>query len=225
MSKEGEIEENMKSLIHKHSVNEALHIPAAWWNEGAKYQRERLNDICEYALSLFDGDIVEIGADRGETTVYFCKLAEKYKRKVIVVDPWNGDEGGDEDCYKDFLRNNQKYIDSGVLIVLRKKSQSMEVITELKKRNVAFSFVDGLHEYGAAAIDILSCLQNNSIIAVDDTLSWRGNQNPSIKKAYYDIAHKYGIKFIYDGRCRESYYYLANEKYIDKFAIEKIFKF
>src|SRR6056300_611996 len=78
---------------------------------GSKNQRERLKKICELSLENTDGDILEIGAHIGLTTQIFCELAKKYNRKVIVVDPWNGQQEGNQMVYEQFKKNTESYND------------------------------------------------------------------------------------------------------------------
>lgn len=136
---------------------------------GSKNQRERLKRICELSLNNNEGDILEIGAHIGLTTKIFCELARKYNRKVMVIDPWNGQQEGNQSVYVEFMKNTEGYDD--VLTVHRQSSLLPESREIIQNNTFAMCFVDGLHTVEACGYDIKSCITQNGIIAVDD-LTW-----------------------------------------------------
>jgi hypothetical protein len=84
-------------------------------NNDWTFQRERIKYIAEYCCKNFKGDLIEIGAHVGETTIILCEVAKEYNRRVIVVDPW---ELGTQNCnggeYDRFINNTKdciEYID------------------------------------------------------------------------------------------------------------------
>lgn len=76
-----EIKNSIKSIINKHYKNGII----------GRHQKELQSKILEYILPLCSENVVEIGARKGETTKYFLNIAKKYDRKVLVIDPWNGE--------------------------------------------------------------------------------------------------------------------------------------
>jgi predicted O-linked N-acetylglucosamine transferase (SPINDLY family) len=120
-------------------------------------------------IKNLDGDILEIGAHKGECTRLLLDFAEKYNKKVYVIDPWCGDQQGDEDIYQNYFIPNTKDFDN--LVVCREKSNSKIARAFMKNLNICFSFIDGLHTYEALDIDIKNakqCHTNGGIIVVDD---------------------------------------------------------
>ena len=130
--------------------------------------RERVVDVCKLAVERFSGDICEIGAKTGLTTVLLAEIARKYSRKIIAVDPW---ELGVQDCYfgeyEEFINRMTPYND--ILEIIRGKSQEEWVISALRQKTFSFVFIDALH-YGWAIkgdIEIFKDMEGG-IIAVDD---------------------------------------------------------
>ena len=108
---------------------------------GGSLQRQRLENFARWSASRHPGDLVEIGAYRGETSRRLAQVAAETGRRLIVIDPWMT---GGQDCdgteYQQFLDNiapYQQHVD-----VWRKSSQEPDVISEIKKRPLCFAFVD-----------------------------------------------------------------------------------
>jgi len=125
-------------------------------------------DIVSNILPVCDGDILEIGAFQGDSTVIFLEEAKKIGRKVYVVDPWNGQQEGNEKVYRDFLKRVDGFDN---LEVMRKSSQDNSAIEYISKLSLSFCLIDGLHNKQAVASDI-KAVQNSDfkrgIIVVDD---------------------------------------------------------
>jgi hypothetical protein len=122
-------------------------------------------------LRQTDGDILEIGALDGAFTCVLCEFAKTSGKYVHVIDPWNGEQQGDESKYNGFLQCCQEYIDDGRLFVHRMPSQSEEAREVVRGLSLCFAWVDGLHEYGACSQDITMAktgFRGPGIIGVDD---------------------------------------------------------
>lgn len=122
-------------------------------------------------LEKVEGDILEIGAHRGASTRMFCEIAEKFGRKVYVIDPWDGRQEGDAGIYGEFVANTA---DCKNLIVHRMGSEKPEAFQAIKDIKFAFIFIDGLHSYDAVVIDFTryrTLLSAHGVICVDD---WTG---------------------------------------------------
>ena len=165
---------------------------------GSKNQRERLKRICELSLNNTEGDILEIGAHIGLTTKIFCELARKYNRKVMVIDPWNGQQEGNQSVYVEFMKNTKGYDD--VLTVHRQSSLLPESREIIQNNKFAMCFVDGLHTKDACRYDIESCINQKGIIAVDD-LTW----SPGLKDLVFGFSEKYKRKNVVNNKIREGY--------------------
>ena len=135
------------------------HINGPHWI-GRRYYRERLEKCAEWSAQNYDGDFIEIGAHHGKTTLLLAKLAKKYNRKVIVIDPWSAAKvpfdgdlkyfQGDE--YGIWCDNTKEYSD--VIEVYRMSSQNLELPNILKKREFCFAWVDGSHTVKALKNDL-----------------------------------------------------------------------
>lgn len=114
-------------------------------------------EVAEYCCK-FEGDLVEIGAGTGETTIQLLELAEKYDKKVVVVDPFEYDwHNIPEDyakgyAYNDFMNYIEKYKDR--LILYRYNSLSHEAAEALRGHHICFAYIDGLQYRGAVLNDL-----------------------------------------------------------------------
>jgi hypothetical protein len=127
---------------------------------------ERLGEMAALCFEHYDGDVVEIGALNGATTVHLLRAAKAAGRRVLVVDPWQtGVSSCRANTYPRFLKNTEPYKE--YLDVLRDRSQSEEAIQWLGEHELAFAIVDGLHEPKPCYSDILA-VAHAPVIAVDD---------------------------------------------------------
>lgn len=188
----------MKEIIDAIAAEE---IPdgMAKHSAGSQHQRRRLQAIAEFALQKYDGDILEIGSHVGLTTKILAEIALKYGRKVVVIDPWDGRQQGNESVYRKFLQNVENYKD--VIITNRIGSQTYEALKIIQSSKFAFCWIDGLHTPEACTSDILACSTQVGIQAVDD-LSWA----PGLKEVYHKMAEELGHQKHYNTSCREGYY-------------------
>ena len=150
---------------------------------GSSFQRERLVWMANWSANHFAGDIVEIGCRLGLTTILLAEVARRHQRRVIVVDPWeegvfdNVTDKESSAAYPEFLKNTSEFSD--IIDVVKMSSLEGEAKEKLRKRELSFSFVDGLHTYEACLCDILAVGHTKGVIAVDDigTLSFRDADN------------------------------------------------
>lgn len=166
---------------------------------GSQYQRDRLMSVSDIALQKYDGDILEIGCHVGLTTKILAEIAQKHGRKVVVVDPWDGRQEGDEAVFQEFLRNVENYKDT--ISINRISSQSKEAIDMIQSSKFAFCWIDGLHTPQACMSDIIACSTQVGIQAVDD-LSWA----PGLIEVYHKMSEELGHQKYYNTSCREGYY-------------------
>lgn len=150
-------------------------------SEGSTYLRERLAIIAERACRDWAGDLVEIGCLNGSATVRLAQVARIHNRRVIAVDPFipnSQNISADAREYKIFKESIKPYED--VIDFLKKDSRDPEVAEYLRTRELAFCYIDGLHEYGAVVNDIKICF-HSKLLAIDD---WTWNNE--VKQGWYD---------------------------------------
>lgn len=134
---------------------------------------ERADMIVPIVLEHAEGHILEIGALKGTTTAIFCRAAEKYQRRVFVIDPWDGRQGGNNSIHGEFRKNTSHFKN---LTVYRRGSESLESRKSFLANNIKFAFIliDGLHGYEAVKNDInlyADLLMPNGVLCFDD---WQG---------------------------------------------------
>jgi hypothetical protein len=161
---------SLESKLREISFNENYNLmnPFA---RGATKQRERIWYVAEQCAKSLSGDLVEIGAYHGETTVGLCQIAKRYGKRVIVVDPYEigtqNIETGNE--YQTFLNNTSEFRE--LIDHYKLSSLDPQAIQALKNRELCFAFVDGLHIYNAAINDLKTVSHTKGVIALDD-ITW-----------------------------------------------------
>ena len=192
------MKEELVKIIDSNSLNEKP-VERSGIIRGMVDLRLRLGKACELALLNYEGDILEIGAHIGRSTVILAALAKKYNRKVIVIDPWDGRQEGNESVYQTFKQNTKEFED--IIEINRLDSMSDEAKTIIKENKFAFCWIDGLHTVEACKSDIDSCSTQKGIIAVDD-LSW----STGLEDLFKEKANEYKFFSYYNPVCREGYY-------------------
>lgn len=146
---------------------EEIDAATSKFERGARFQRDRLAAVASWCAGNVPGDIAEIGAYVGLTTVRLAEVARRFGRRVLVVDPWLP---GTQNCagweYDTFLANTADYRD--VVDVVRESSLTETAKNALRGRDLCFALVDGLHTYGACLSDILAVGHCRGAIGVDD---------------------------------------------------------
>ena len=216
-----EVPPSVRDTLKELGEAEAIAMSTLKFVRGASQQRTRLSKVAEYCAEQFEGDFAEIGAFKGETTAMLGQIAEKFGRRVVVVDPWEiGTQNCDGEEYEAFKANTAPI--SHVIDVLRLSSLSEEVKQELAQRQLSFAWVDGLHTYDACLSDILAVSHCRGIVAVDDLgvmfvreepigdslidLSSRNNRyDEALRSAFRRAAFLTNRKPIHHPFCREGY--------------------
>lgn len=136
---------------------------------GGRYKLDRILIAAEFSLQRYPGDLVEIGVLGGGTTIKLAKLAHRYGRHIIAVDPWipeKGRGGCTETTRSEFMKRMRKYLH--MTDVLHDLSQSKKVINFIKARSLSFAYIDGAHYYEPCGADIETVWHCAGIIALDD---------------------------------------------------------
>lgn len=153
-------------------------------------QRDRLGELAEECAERYAGDLCEIGALKGQSTVRFLQVAARHDRRVLVVDPW---KPGTQNCrgheYGEFIKNTQAY--SEYLDIVRKASQHKAAIAAMLARELCWAYVDGLHKHGACLGDIMA-VRHADLIVVDDVRVFDG-----VRAAFWQAAALLGRMAIY----------------------------
>jgi len=152
---------------------------------GACQNRPRLKEIAQFCVDTWSGDLVEIGALHGGTTVILAEIARTVGRRVIVVDPFDVGISAYADYYNMFLKNTEPWRDTIDLIKL--SSMDAKAIAIVGGRGLCFAYIDGLHTYAACFSDIKTVGHCNGIIAVDD-IHTEHKFSSAILRAYLDGA-------------------------------------
>jgi len=181
--------EAMSSLRRR--IREILKMDT--FTDDHKVQRRiRWVQAAHAAVKAGPGDIVEIGAMEGDSTVEFCRIAEANGRHVLVVDPWTA---GTQNCqgheYDVFVGRTEKWQGNGVLEVLKAESQSSAAIHRLRASKWAFALVDGLHRYASTLCDTMA-VRDARVICLDDM------NMPPVFQVFHQAADLLGREGIQD---------------------------
>jgi hypothetical protein len=109
MTKEN-ISKEISKLIHltyAWSISKDLGNPSSWL--ASQYQTITMLNIAKLAMENIEGDILEIGSRYGTTTVPLLELASIYGKKIISVDPYNGQQEGDQKVFNFFSDHNLNF--------------------------------------------------------------------------------------------------------------------
>lgn len=148
-----------------------------------------LKNFAEEAIKYNDGNIVEIGGGYGEYTKIFLEIANKYDRKVLLIDPF--ETGWDEmpESYRyEFLRfyRNVREIDMRNLWIHFESSQDQSCKEIVKKYSPCFAYVDGL-QFEESVLSDLDLVHGAKLICVDDfDRVEQKSQVPSAVKQFLD---------------------------------------
>lgn len=171
---------------------------------GGRYKPERLLLAAELSMKRYPGDLVEIGVLGGGNTVRLARLAHRYGRRIIAVDPWIPASSGykyaatcTETMKDEFMDRVQKYL--YMIDVLHDFSQAEEVVSVIKARPLSFVYIDGAHAYEPCSIDIKTTWHCAGIIAVDD-LWMKG-----VKRAFLEAGERLGKDILYHDVLAEGY--------------------
>lgn len=120
------------------------------------------------------GELAEIGAGAGGTTVKLAAAARKWGRRVIVIETWDaGAEGYREEDREIFDGSTLPYRD--IVEVLRLSPLSVQAVTGLAIRPLCFAYVGGPSQYEAVIADI-AAVGHAPVVAVG-----RGESSLAVK--------------------------------------------
>ncbi len=124
----------------------------------------------------FPGNIIEIGAGNGDTTVEFLKVQQDREFGVLVVDPFESgwdempDSYGKPYPYEKFKEETDEYVKGKNLGVLQLSSQDQVAKLHIESTPlVSLIFIDGLQYKDAVLSDLRTAIKCRPlIICVDD---------------------------------------------------------
>ena len=187
---------NSDTLIHLH---ESIVKEIYPYSCDDQVQR-RVASVADFLLSHTPGNILEIGAGQGVTTLLFLKTASKLNKKVFVVDPFESgidnppDSSDVDDYYKSFFSNYSydSFLErtsdyKNYLTVFKSISQDDSLKKEVMKTvsDVKFAFVDGLQdnvENVLSDLELMGELKTH-LICVDDYHSHLPKRNEIVREA------------------------------------------
>lgn len=134
------------------------------------FQKLLLCSVASQCIQQLGGNLIEIGAAEGKASVALSETARVLGKRLLVVDPYDGQQEGTEALYQQFLQATAPYKDS--VTHLRESSLTDKARAAMKDYDPSFVFIDGLHHEWAAYSDIRSAhaaLPVGGWICVDDT--------------------------------------------------------
>lgn len=170
-------------------------------------------ELCNFTITQFGGNIIEIGAGHGESTKKFLEISKKNNIKTIVIDPF---ESGWSEMPKSYgepypyeiFRKNCLGLEKN-LIEIFESSQNKSVYDLLVKYTpISFSFVDGLQFKEAVLNDLnMMHLLETKIICVDDFS--RKTEVSQVPEAVKLFVEKNNYKVFSDNKSSRSKAYLV----------------
>lgn len=181
--------------------------------------------VAEMVARRYPGDIVEIGAGDGTTTKELLKVAKRFGKKVIVIDPYSlgwedmphsyGPGGG---YTKEKLIANVDSVDGhDNFELIEQSSQDVAPDTMWRRGNICFAFVDGIQNKQAVVND-LYLMSKSTVIAVDDykRLTELSQVAPAVDEYLYANSDHY--RLVVDRATVRSRAFLINEDRCKKYA-------
>lgn len=179
----------IKNILDNHKDHTEIYYTHNSSEYNQRYINTRKASIFSQILSKIDmkEEILEIGALTGMTTRVLSAYAP-VGSTVHVLDPWNGDQQGDDATYRIFLDNTKNCSN----IQVHKVSSQSEEANKVYEKTFCFAYVDGNHEYNFAKSDFyncMTCVDNGGIIVVDDC------DMSAVNTAVVDTIKEYGEVF------------------------------
>ncbi len=169
------------------------------YSYGGHWQSQRVAALAELAVRRHPGDIVEVGVNRGFTTMLLAPIAQRHGRKIIAIDPWIA---GTQNCQgfelDEFLKNTAPWRDS--VEIWKMSSFAPEAFARMGRRPLAFAFVDGLHTFDACMSDFRLVGHAAGLIAADDV-----RYNREVALALRVSARRLGRRAFHLPSMREGY--------------------
>ena len=172
--------------------------------------RERHDFLLRNILKENPGDILEVGAHMGLSTIIYIKYAIEIETQVHVIDPWDGRSNGTPQVFEEFMELTSRFIDNGTLRLCRAGSETEEATKFAEGQKYSFIFLDGLHTKEAIKGDLVKFAGKcNGIVCIDDV---RGPSShtfaPSIMEGVNEFCDAHGwTHALSPDNFRETYIY------------------
>ena len=168
----------------------------------------RLRRNLPWMLEMYPGNIVEIGAGYGESTKIFLEMADRFDRRVLVIDPWECHDGvvQHDQFEKDYPYTYERFRanvgEHPRLDVCRFASDRAEAFFALENFGViAFAMVDGLMDYISVRSDLTWMDDVGSEIILADDFGFRDEVREAVVSycaaREWDIHHQDGAHEAY----------------------------
>jgi hypothetical protein len=152
---------------------------------GHVFQRERIALLADRCCQAIPGDLIEIGAYQGGTSVVLAQVARKHKRRLICVDDfkagcsWNLDQ-----IEPRFLEAIEPYRD--VIDYLKMDAHHPDTIAAIQARRYCAAFSDDGHSIESHISELTTLLPVvDGLVIVDDT------DYPGVKEAVYAVVPRF----------------------------------
>jgi predicted O-methyltransferase YrrM len=185
----------MLSDAIRNIVNQYGQIEATFGNalvKGSVYKRIRYRLVADLMAEAAPGDLAEVGVRYGLTTVLFAMAAEKYGRRVLAVDQW---QGGYKKNKAEFDQRMKPW--THLVDVVHANSHSKEA-KEALSRGLSLAFLDADHSYEGVKED-LGAVSHACVVILDDVHSQRGTG-----QVWRELRNS-GMELITHPRIREGY--------------------
>jgi len=158
----------------------------------------RIAATLPYVLKAHPGNVLEIGAGVGDTTIKLLPLVRNEGRLLLVVDPWEtlADQppGYGVYSYGDFINKTAGY--PYTMVVCKHASDSITAAQyAVDNSPYAFAFVDGLQYEHSVLMDLTLCAECGcAVICVDDYTRNTGiSQVPQAVEKFLEEDNRYRL--------------------------------
>ena len=138
------------------------------------------------------GVIAEVGVANGD----FSKIMiEKlHPKKMYCIDIWTMEER-----WNNFSKNLKKYIESGIVEVL--KGDSVKMLNEIKDNELDFVYIDAMHDYEHPRRELSICkdkVKQDGFIAGDDYVVINVHENPIMQYGVVNAVNEFMVNEDYE---------------------------
>lgn len=181
------MKDKIKYFLNLYNDRKKIDEDLSLWGWGEQYNEDGAIDqkvIQVLLIKELNTNVVEIGCYEGNTTVLFNAAVSILGKNVLAIDPYNGDDGGNEETLQKFVVRTRNCDN---LIFVHNTSQSERAFEAMQDLEYSYCFIDGAHTYEACLSDLLQVhftMNDGGFVCLDDT------EIPEVKQAMMEVVEQ-----------------------------------